>query len=68
MVPASNRCREVTRIKTKQNKTNGYWFKLIEKDFEFIEIEMNEVDIKSMSKSEYNKKIKKLVRKAAFKF
>ena len=39
---------------------------IIKKDFAFLGIELNEQDIKSNNKCDYKKKIKELIRKAAF--
>ena len=52
--------------KQKENPLKGDWFQLIEKDFSFLSIELNENDIKSTNKCDYKKKIKKLIMKAAF--
>ena len=47
----------------------GDWFSLLKKDFEFIGIELNEIDIARTPKSEYKIKNKlKLVEKAAFNY
>ena len=54
-------------IKQKESKTKGDWFQLLQQDFQFIEIEMNEGDIKQCSKTEYKNKIRGLIQKAAFK-
>jgi hypothetical protein len=54
--------------KQKVEKLKGDWFQLLQNDFQFIEMEMNEEDIRSMSKYQYKTKIKALVRKAAFKY
>ena len=54
--------------KQKMDKTKGDWFQLLLKDFEFVGEELNKENIKSMSKSDYKKKVKKLVEVAAFKF
>ena len=53
--------------KQKKNSTKGDWFQLLKEDFNFIEEDMDEEKIKTMSKQEYKQKIKVLVRKASFK-
>ena len=55
-------------MKQKQEYLKGDWFQLLQNDFKFIGIEMNEEDIQSMSKANYKKKIKYLVQKAAFNY
>ena len=52
--------------KQKEAPIKGDWFELINKDFLFLGIEMNEKEIKSASKYDYKKKIKQLLQKAAF--
>ena len=54
--------------KQKELQTRGDWYQLIKKDFEFIELDINEEEIRATPKSEYKKKIKKLVQQAAFKY
>ena len=54
--------------KQKTDYTKGDWFQLLIKDFEFIEETMDEEQIKNMSKIQYKKKIKDMVKKAAFKY
>ena len=54
--------------KQKEQQTRGDWYQLIKKDFEFIETDIDEEEIRATPKSEYKKKIKQLVQKAAFKF
>lgn len=54
--------------KQKEYKTNGDWFQLLLKDFEFIGETMDKHFIKSMTKSAYRTRIKKLVSAAAFKY
>ena len=53
--------------KQKEESVKGDWYKLILKDFEFMEIDLNEEEIISTPKEQYKKKIKQLVEKAAFK-
>jgi hypothetical protein len=55
-------------MKQKEDITKGDWIELLFKDFAFIGIDMNEDEIRSTPKSEYKKKIKVLVKKAAFKY
>ena len=55
-------------LKQKEDCLKGDWFQLLQKDFQFIGIEMNEDDIQSMSKAVYKNKIKHLVQKAAFSY
>ena len=52
--------------KQKEDPLKGDWYYLLQKDFEFIGVEMNERDIRSTPKSEYRIRIRKLVEKAAF--
>ena len=52
--------------KQKKNSLKGDWFHIIEKDFAFLGIELNEHEIKSTNKCDYKKKIKNLLMKAAF--
>ena len=42
-------------LKQKEEYLKGDWFQLLQKDFQFIGIEMNEDDIKSMSTTNYKK-------------
>ena len=53
--------------KQKQGSFKEDWINLIKHDFEFMGIDFNEEDIKKTPKDTYRKKIKYLVRKAAFK-
>merc|ERR1712127_37525 len=55
-------------MKQKDNNVKGDWYRLHMKDFEFIGITMDESEILSTSKELYKKKIKALVRKAAFQY
>jgi hypothetical protein len=61
-------CETVKKIYLKQKETisKGDWYYLLLQDFKFIGIDMNEKEIKEMSKEEYKKRIKKLVEHAAF--
>ena len=52
--------------KQRDNPLKGDWYNIIVKDFAFLGIEMNESEIKLSTKSEYKKKIKSLLMKAAF--
>ena len=52
--------------KQKQDPLKGDWFSLLQKDLEFIGVELDDKEIASTSKSEYKQKIKNLVIKAAF--
>ena len=54
--------------KQKQDPLKGDWFSILQKDFEFIGVQMNEIEIASTPKSEYKIKIKNLVGKAAFEY
>ena len=53
--------------KQKLDPTKGDSYQLLNNDFVFIEKDINEEKIKSYSKNEYKKLIKKLIQKAAFK-
>ena len=55
-------------FKQKEEPIKGNWFQLLKKDFEFIEIDLNEEKIMQTSKSEYKSEIKALVHKATFKY
>ena len=52
--------------KQKEESTKGDWIKLVEKDFLFIEANMNDEEIKTMSKNKYKTWVKEKVKKAAF--
>ena len=52
--------------KQKEDPLKGDWFELIQKDFLFLGIEMDEKIIKSTNKETYKKKINQLLYKAAF--
>ena len=54
--------------KQKQSSNNGDWFQILQGDFDFIEVKMNEERIIQTPKYEYKKVIKALVDKAAFKY
>ena len=54
--------------KQKTTPTKGDWFELLKEDFKFIEQEMDDEKIKSITKEQYKKQVKQWVRKAAFKF
>ena len=45
----------------------GDWFKLIQKDFEFMGVIFDEEEIKRTPKETYRKKINNLIKIAAFK-
>ena len=51
--------------KQKEARTKGDWYDLLCKDFIFVEKEINEKEIKEMTRGEYKKLIKDLVKKAA---
>ena len=53
--------------KQKEEHSKGDWIELLKNDFEFMGIDLNEQEIKGTPKSIYRKKIKDLIRKAAFK-
>ena len=54
--------------KQKQSCSKGDWFQLLQGDFDFIRVEMNEDQIIQTPKCEYKKKIKALVDKAALSY
>ena len=54
--------------KQKEDPIKGDWFKLLQEDFKFIDIDMDEEKISETYKSTYKKKIKVLINKAVFKF
>ena len=54
--------------KQKSNSVKGDWIKLLEKDFDFIGIQMNEEQIINTPKDAYKKEIKSLIQKAVFKY
>ena len=53
--------------KQKEEHSKGDWIELLKNDFEFMGIDLDEQEIKGTPKSIYRKKIKDLIRKAAFK-
>jgi hypothetical protein len=53
--------------KQKEAPLKGDWFKLIQKDFEFMEIDLDEEEIKRTPRETYRKKINELIKIAAFK-
>ena len=52
----------------KQQTTKGDWIELIKGDFQLIEEQFNEDNIKAMSKNKFKRYIKEKIRKAAFKY
>jgi hypothetical protein len=54
--------------KQKTTPTKGDWFELLREDFKFMEQEMDDEKIKSITKEQYKKQVRQWVRKAAFKF
>ena len=54
--------------KQKDICVKGDWLKLLENDFKFIGVEMNEEKIRSTPICIYKKEIKKLIDKAAFNY
>ena len=54
--------------KQQEDCVKGDWLKLLEKDFKFIGVEMNEEKIRSTPKDIYKKEIKQLIDKAAFNY
>ena len=52
--------------KQKEEPTKGDWFTLLEKDFGFLGIAMNEEQIKRTPKEQYKKEIMKQIRSSAF--
>ena len=55
-------------LKKKEESANGDWIKLLEKDFLFIECEMDEETIAATPKETYKKNIKNMINKSAFKY
>ena len=53
--------------KQKEGHFKGDWIELLKTYFEFMEIDINEQEITGTHKDSYRKKIKDLIRKAAFK-
>ena len=54
--------------KQKEKTSKGDWYDLLLKDFKFIDKDLNEKEIKEMSKEDYKKTVKELVEKAAMKY
>ena len=63
-------CETIKKIyeKQKTEPTRGDWYQLLKKDFQFIEKNINEEEIKSLSKAEYKKVVKAAIEKAALKY
>ena len=55
-------------FKQKRDNVKGDWIRLLEKDFAFIGISMDEEEISTISKYEYKRKIKSLVQRAVLKY
>ena len=53
--------------KQKTGHLKGDWIELLKSDFDFMEIDIDEEEIKRTPKNIYKKKIKDLIKKAAFK-
>ena len=54
-------------MKQKESNNKGDWFRMLVKDFEFIQVEMKEDTIISTPKEQYRKLVKNQVMKSAFK-
>ena len=54
--------------KQKQEPNKGDWYELLKSDFEFVEKEICEDEIQSLSKIEYKKIVKELIQQAVFKY
>ena len=54
-------------MKQKEGTFKGDWLQLIKKDFKFLDVDMNEVEIQATPKEEYKKKIKNMINISAFK-
>ena len=54
-------------MKQSEDPLKGDWYSLLLEDFKFIGLEIDEEDIKNTPKTVYKKKIKSLIRIAAFK-
>ena len=52
--------------KQKEDSVKGDWVRLVKKDYLFIEEEMNDENIKTMTKNQFKSWVKKRVEKAAF--
>ena len=57
---------QYSTTKQKEDLTPGDWFILLKKDFEFIEVEMDDDKIKNPPKQEYKKTMKEKIKKAFF--
>ena len=55
-------------LKRKYSPTKGDWFELFQQDFQFVGLKINDEEIRSMSQTDYKKKIKPLIHEAAFKY
>jgi hypothetical protein len=55
-------------LKQKSDQTKDDWYQLLQKDFKFVGLSMNDEEIKSMSQFQYKKKIKLLIQKAVFEY
>jgi hypothetical protein len=53
--------------KQKASCLKGDWIELVRDDFKFMNIDMDDIQIRNYPKEVYRQKIKKLIRKAAFK-
>ena len=53
-------------LKQKSDPTKDDWYQLLQNDFQFLGLQISDEEIRAMPKKEYKKKIKSLVRKAAF--
>lgn len=53
-------------MKQKEDPLKGDWFTLLEKDFSFLGINMNEENIRKTPKEQYKKDIMKQIRSSAF--
>ena len=55
-------------FKQKQDNVKGDWFRLLKRDFQFIGIQMNEDEICATTKTDYKRRIKALIQKAALEY
>ena len=53
-------------LKQKSDPTKDDWYQLLQNDFQFLGLQISDEEIRAMPKKEYKKKIKSLVRNAAF--
>ena len=53
-------------LKQKSDPTKDDWYQLLQNDFQFLVLQISDEEIRAMPKKENKKKIKSLVRKAAF--